>query len=108
MVNEVHVPDICQCTVKEWGVGDEYECLPKRGELFLRLNVAEASNESELRQHDYLLVNARTGKILFSTPVQPKDFIRALYDEVYNAGYSSGHNDGYSVGKKERIHNDFS
>ncbi|MBX7067353.1 MAG: hypothetical protein K1X28_08990 [Parachlamydiales bacterium] len=95
--DEVYVPDTYQCTVKDWVVGEEFDYFPKIGNI--RVNEADASNEAELKKHNYILVNGRTGKVLFGTPVHPADFITSVYDEGYNAGYRKGYSAGYNVGK---------
>lgn len=101
--DEVYVPDNYKCTVKDWVVGEEFEYFPKIGNL--RINEADASNEAELKKHAYLLMNSRTGKILFGTPVNPADFITSVYNVGYNAGYNKGYSSGYSAGRASVPHN---
>jgi hypothetical protein len=95
--DEVYVPDAYQCTVKDWVMGEEFEYFPKVGNL--RINEADASNEAELKKHSYILVNHRTGKVLFGTPIHAAQFVTDVYNEGYNVGYRKGYSSGYSAGR---------
>lgn len=94
--DELYVPENYDCTVAIWTLGDEFEAYPKFGNA--RVNDSDASNEEAIKNHSHILVNTRTEKILFATPIHPSDFMIQVYDEGYNEGYSSGYSEGYSSG----------
>ncbi len=93
---ELSVPEIYECTVDKWSFGDLFEPYLKQGNL--QVNEADASNEAELKQHAHLLVNTRTHKVLFATPIHASDFMSQLYKEAYEKGHSEGYNKGYYRG----------
>jgi hypothetical protein len=99
--DDIYVPENYVCSVQDWSFADEFEAYPKYGNI--RVNESDASNEEDLKKHSHVLVNIRTGKTLFGTPIHPADFLVQIYDEGYNEGYgigySRGYNSGYSAGK---------
>lgn len=98
---ELPVPANFECQLQDWNLGDEFEIYDKND--VMRGGEANASNEEALKQCRYVLFNPRTEKALFATPLEPRDFIDAIYsaahDIGYANGYSSGYSDGYSSGK---------
>lgn len=94
--DEIYVPENYDCTVALWTLGDEFEAYPKYGNA--RVNDSDASNEDAIKSHSHILVNTRTEKILFATPVHPSDFTIQIYNEGYDEGHSVGYKKGYSSG----------
>lgn len=102
---ELYVPDEYVCDLKDFSLGDVFEAYEKYGNA--RVDESAASNQDELKKCSHLLVNPRTGKIFYATPLHPVDFTYDLfsegrsigYSEGYTAGYSSGYDWGYSSGK---------
>lgn len=99
--DELYIPENYVCSVQDWSFADEFEAFLKIGNA--RVNESDASNEDDLKKHSHILLNGRTGKILFGTPIHPADFLVQVYDEGYNkghsVGFSAGYSSGYSAGK---------
>lgn len=105
------VPKNYECVPNDWFLGTQIEIYAKYGNL--NVNEADASNQDELKQCTHLLVNRRTGQVLFAISLHPADCIVQLYTEAkqdgYNQGYSKGrlanyqnateiYNEGYKAG----------
>lgn len=93
---DLYVPPEYECTLKDWALGDEFEAYLKYGNS--RADESAASNQEDLKKCSHLLVNPRTGKILFATPLHPNDFVIELFNEAHGIGYSEGYSKGYNSG----------
>lgn len=93
---ELYVPENYLCSLKDWGIGDEFELLPKYG--YSRVDESYASNESDIKLSSHILVNLRTEKILFAVPLHPGDLMSQIYSDGHANGYSKGYSEGYSSG----------
>ncbi len=95
--NEIYVPENYICDMQSWSFGDEFEVYPKCGNI--RVDESHASNEEALKKHSHILLNPRTEKILFGTPIHPADFVVQIYNEGYSLGHSKGYSTGYNEGR---------
>lgn len=82
------VPENYECVPNDWVVGAQVDAYPKYGNLMI--NEADASNQEALKQCTHLLVNSRTGQVLFAIPVHPADCLVQVFKEGREEGYSSG------------------
>jgi hypothetical protein len=94
--SEIPVPENYLCTIDVWSFGEEFEAYPKYGNS--RVNEEDASNAVIIKNHSHILVNKRTEKVLFATPLHPADWASQVQQEGYNKGYSAGYSAGYSSG----------
>ncbi len=88
------VPQSYECVPNDWFVGTQIEVYPKNGNLMV--NEGDASNQESLRQCTHLLVNTRTGQILFAISMHPAECISQLYKDAF----SDGHTEGYDKGRQ--------
>lgn len=93
---ELYVPDEYLSNLTDWSLGDEFEEYPKYGNS--RIDESAASNQDDLKKCTHILVNSRTGKILFATALHPSDFILEVFNEGHGIGYFKGYNSGYDWG----------
>lgn len=93
---ELTVPENYECNLDTWSLGDFFEAYPKYGNL--QADESHASNEADIKKHSHLLVDIRTNKVLFATPIHPSDFTAELYNVGYNTGYNKGVDTGYYSG----------
>ena len=108
------VPSNYECVPNDWYVGSEIEVYSK----YRNLNVYEknAANYEELKQCTHLLVNGRTGQILFAIALEPEECMNQVFKDAYGEGYKKGvsegaaksyknttdsYNDGYNEGHKD-------
>lgn len=103
---ELSVPESYETTLTNWSLGDLFEAYPKYGNL--QADETHASNEAEIKKHSHLLVNPRTNKVLFATPVHPADFTTEIYSVGYNSGVSAGYSSGYDKGSSAGYDRGFS
>lgn len=94
MGEELFIPEEYICEIKDWSFGDEFEPIYKID--YVRVDEANASNESELRKHSHVLVHSLTGRALFATPVSAASFLDQIYRDGVSSGYSKGYSEGYS------------
>lgn len=107
-------PENYECVPNDWFLGTQIEAYPKYDNL--SVNQANASNQDALKQCTHLLLNNRTGQILFAIALHPTDCIIQLYSDAYEDGYNKGlhqgrlssyqnatdiYNSGYSDGYKQ-------
>jgi len=105
------VPAEYECLPNDWFVGTQIQVYQKYGNL--TVSESDASNQDALKQCTHLLVNARTGQVLFAIALHPADCLVQLSNEAredgYNEGFSKGrlksyqnatevYNDGYQAG----------
>jgi hypothetical protein len=112
------VPENYECVPNDWFLGAQIEVYSKYGNL--NISEADASNQDALKQCTHLLVNSRTGQVLFAIALEPAECIVQLFTDAYQDGYSfgysegrlnsyknateiynSGHSDGYKLGYSE-------
>src|SRR5690348_14947900 len=65
------VPTYYECVPDDWFLGTQIEVYPKFGNL--AVNEADASNQDALKQCTHLMVNTRTGQVLFAIALHPAD-----------------------------------
>lgn len=93
---ELQVPESYISKITDWVYNDEFEVCLKYGNL--RADESAASNQEELQHYTHLMMNPRTGKVLFALPLHPADFATQLYSEGRSAGHAAGYSEGYLVG----------
>ncbi|HSW85898.1 MAG TPA: hypothetical protein VLG49_00200 [Rhabdochlamydiaceae bacterium] len=89
------VPKNYECVPNDWYLGTNIEVYSKYENL--EVDEANASNQDDLKQCTHLLVNTRTGQVLFAIALHPADCIVQLHNDSYGDGYS----DGFSEGRME-------
>lgn len=91
------VPEKWESLPTDWHSGTQIEVYPKFGNL--EVDEANASNQADLKQCTHLLVNTRTGKILFAIALEPSECVTMLHkesrEEGYNEGYEKGRSNAY-------------
>jgi hypothetical protein len=90
------VPENYECLPKDWQEGTAIEVYSKYGNL--TVSEANASNVEELKQCTHLLVNTRTGQVLFAIALEPSNCLPMLFHEAKNEGYQAGYSQGYFIG----------
>lgn len=93
------VPEQYETLPTQWQLGTTIEAYPKYGNL--RVNEADASNQEALQQCTHLLVNTRTGQVLFATALDPALALVQIFDEARLEGYNEGYSSGYQLGRRE-------
>lgn len=86
------VPQSYECVPNDWFVGTQIEIYSKLGNL--NVNLEDASNQDALKQCTHILINSRTGQILFAISLNPADCIVQLSQETRNEGYYKGYTKG--------------
>ncbi len=82
------VPKEYECIPNDWFLATEVEVYSKYGNL--NIKESDASNEEALKQCTHLLVNQRTGQVLFAIALHPADCLVQLSNEVYKDGFNKG------------------
>lgn len=113
------VPENYECVPNDWFLGTDITVYSKYGNLGIK--ESDASNEETLKQCTHLLVNNRTGQVLFAIALDPAAGLVSLFNdahhdcyikgynegraknyqnanEIYNNGYSDGYKEGYADG----------
>lgn len=85
------IPENYKCEPDDWVVGAVIQTYPKHAHL--EVNEADASNQESLMQCTDLLVNTRTGQVLFGVAMNPALFLAEVSDRFYKDGYSKGERD---------------
>lgn len=93
------VPKNYESLPSEWHVGSEIEIYSKYQNLIV--DEKNASNEKTLKQCSHLLVNPRTGQVLFANPVPLAQGIVQIFQE----GCKEGHSKGYAEGRLSTYQN---
>jgi hypothetical protein len=88
------VPKNYECVPNDWYLGTQIEVYSKYDNL--EVNEADASNQEALKQTTHLLVNTRTGQVLFAIAMEPAECLAQLYADSYNEGYDKGYYQGYT------------
>ncbi len=86
------VPQNYECVPNDWLLGAQMSIYPKFGHL--EVDEANAANRDELKQCTHLLVNMRTGQILFAMALEPADCIIKLFNDAHVDGYNKGLGEG--------------
>jgi hypothetical protein len=102
------VPEQFNCAPKDWYAGSEIECYPRSGVNFV--DDSNASNQDELKQCTHVLINSKTGQVLFGIKMSPLTCLNLIYAEGenhgynkgYSVGYNTGYNNGYSAGRNSK------
>lgn len=86
------VPENYESSPKDWFIGTQVEAYSK----FNNLEVSEknASNQETLKQCTHILVNSRTGQVLFGIQLDPADCILQLYNDAHDEGHKKGVDQG--------------
>jgi hypothetical protein len=111
------VPRNYECIPNDWFLGAKIQAYPKYE--YLNVDEANASNEAELKQCTHLLLNTRTGQVLFAIALHASDCMVQVYtssrDEGYHQGYTEGKlssyqnaNDIFNRGVSEGYKNGYS
>jgi hypothetical protein len=82
------IPENYECTPSEWFLGAQIEAYPKYGNL--NVNLADAANQEDLKLCTHLLVNSKTGKVLFAVSLDAGDCIVQLFNDAHDEGYQKG------------------
>ncbi len=85
-------PEKYECVPNDWFLGTQIEVYPKVNNI--DVSEANASNQDSLKQCTHLLVNSRTGQVLFAIALEPADCIVQLYNEAHEDGYTKGYEKG--------------
>ena len=85
------VPENYKCEPSDWAVGTVIQTSPKH--LHLEVNEADASNQDSLMQCTDLIVNTRTGQVLFGLALNPAMFLAEVADRFFKDGYNKGERD---------------
>lgn len=93
------VPEQYETLPDQWHLGTSIEAYPKYSSL--AVNEADASNQAELKQCTHLLVNTRTGQVLFALALDPAQALLQIFDEARVEGYNEGYSSGYTSGRRE-------
>jgi len=82
------VPANYECVPNDWYLGTQIEAYRKYGNL--EVDESNASNQELLKQCTHLLVNSRTGQVLFAIALHPAECIVQLFTEAHEDGYNKG------------------
>lgn len=93
------IPENYECTPNDWTLGTPLELYPKWENL--EVDEANAANQETLKQCTHLLVNSRTGQVLFAIALQPAECMIQLYNDAYKDGYNNAYDDGYNAGHRD-------
>ncbi|MGD2169559.1 MAG: hypothetical protein PVI40_04905 [Chlamydiota bacterium] len=85
-------PEQYDCVPDDWYLGSLIEVYPKYGNL--EISEADASNQEIIKQCTNLLVNNRTGQVLFAIELSPEECLVRLFEEARNEGYDEGYIEG--------------
>jgi len=85
------VPENYKSEPSDWLVGTVIQTYPKH--LHSEVNESDASNQESLMQCTDLLVNTRTGEVLFGVAMNPALFLVEVSEKFYKDGYSKGERD---------------
>jgi hypothetical protein len=85
-------PEKYECVPNDWFLGTQIEVYSKVSNL--DVSESNASNQDSLKQCTHLLVNSRTGQVLFAIALEPADCIVQLFNEAYEDGYGKGYDKG--------------
>lgn len=86
------VPKNYECLPNDWFLGTEVWAYSKYENL--QVDEDDASNKEVLKQCTHLLVNNRTGQVLFAIALNPADCVVHLFNEAHDEGYSQGYTQG--------------
>ena len=95
------VPENYESLPKDWFLGTEIEAYSKYGNL--EVNESDAANQEMLKQCTHLLMNARTGQVLFGIAMDPAECIVHLFQDAH----ADGHRKGVSDGRAENATNSY-
>lgn len=87
-------PEKYDCVPDNWVLGTEIEVYSKFGNM--DVDDANAANQELLKQCTHLLLNKRTGQVLFAIKMEPTECIISLHKEAYQDGYAQGYAQGQS------------
>ena len=90
------VPENYECKLEDWHPGTPIAVYLKSENQIA--DEANASNQEDLRQCPYILVNRRTQKVLFAIPMEPAECLLTIFKEAYTEGHAAGYRIGYSTG----------
>lgn len=93
---ELIVPDSYKCGLSEWVLGTEVDACPKY--FTLTVDESNASNQEDLKTCSHLLINKKSGKMLFAVPLHPVDCMDQIFQDGHTQGYAEGHTKGYNSG----------
>lgn len=88
------IPDNYKSKPIDWLDGTQIEIYPVYGNSGVDLD--NASNQESLKQCTNLLLNTRTGQVLFAMPLHPAQCIIELATNVYKDGHARGLIEGRS------------
>ncbi len=86
------VPENYECVPNDWFLGAQIQIYSKYDNL--EVNEANASNQEALKQCTHLLVNTRSGQVLFATELDPAECVIRLFNDAFQDGYQSGYSKG--------------
>lgn len=86
------VPENYECVPNDWFLGAQIEAYSKYDNL--QVDESDASNQEVLKQCTHLLVNTRTGQVLFAISLHPGDCIVRVFNEARDEGYNKGYHEG--------------
>lgn len=111
-------PEAYNSSPSDWYLGAQVEVYPKYGHM--QVPEENASNQSIIKQCTHILVNSKTGHVLFGIALEAAECMSQLYEEgigvgfekgrqvgyknaneIYNSGYTSGYEDGYRAGYRD-------
>lgn len=95
------VPKNYDCGLGDWVVGEVIQTYSKHA---LKVNDADAGNKWSLKQCTDLLVNTRTGKVLFGVSMNPNPvlFLSQISQRFYKEGWDDGWDDGYNEKQRQK------
>lgn len=93
------VPERYECIPNDWYLGTQIEVYSKYNNL--EVSEANATNQEALKQCTHLLLNTRTGKVLFAVALEPAECIVQLFNEAY----ADGHDEGFTQGRLKSYQN---
>jgi hypothetical protein len=85
-------PENYACVPNDWYLGSQIEVYPKYGNL--EISEGNASNQEALKQCTHLLVNTRTGQVLFAIALEPAECTIQLFNDAHEDGYDKGFHQG--------------
>ena len=86
------VPQNYESIPNDWFLGTKIEAYPKYE--YLNVDESNASNQADLKQCTHLLVNTRTGQVLFAIALHPSDCMIQVYNDAHDDGYNQGFTKG--------------
>lgn len=92
------VPKNYECVPNDWFLGSQIEVYSKVTNL--NIDEADAANQEDLRRCTHLLINSRTGQVLFAIALEPADCLVQLFNEAHEEGYNKGFNEGRMKGNQ--------